>query len=264
MNPAPSDLPRPRVPARTRAPFVVPVDGPRRPDPDGLLLVDKPAGITSHDVVDRIRRRFRLDKTGHGGTLDPMATGLLILLLGRGTKLSERIMGSDKTYEGTLRLGMTTTTEDRDGEVVEERDWRGVTREALEAALARRTGDQMQTPPMVSAIKVEGVPLYKLARKGREVERKPRLIHVYDFALLEFVPPRAAFRLRCTKGTYVRTLCADIGAELGCGGFLDELRRTESGSFRVADAAPLADLLALDRASLEARVQPLTALRREP
>ena len=260
MNPAPPDLPRPRVPARTRAPFVTPVDGPRRPDPDGLLLVDKPAGITSHDVVDRIRRRFRFDKTGHGGTLDPMATGLLVLLLGRGTKLSDRIMGGDKTYEGTLRLGMTTTTEDLDGEVVEECDPSGVTREALDAALARRRGDQMQTPPMVSAIKIDGVPLYKLARKGREVERKARLIHVYEFALLDFAPPRASFRLRCTKGTYVRTLCAEIGAELGCGAFLETLRRTASGPFRLADAAPFDELLALDRPGLDARVQPLVNL----
>ena len=196
---------------------------------DGLLPMDKPAGMTSHDVVDRVRRHFRLRKVGHGGTLDPMATGLLVLLLGRGTRLSNLVMGSDKTYEGDLRLGITTSTEDVDGEILAEKDPSGVTADQLADAMRRRVGDLMQTPPMVSAIKKDGVPLYKLARRGQEVAREARLIHIYEFALLSYAPPVARFRLRCTKGTYVRTLVADIGAELGCGAHLAALRRTTSG-----------------------------------
>ncbi len=226
--------------------FSSPPSAPPRQDPvDGVLLVDKPAGLTSHDVVDRIRRRFRFRKVGHGGTLDPMATGLLVLLIGRGTRLSERIMASDKAYEGVMRFGIRTDTEDVDGRVIAEADPSGVTAEAVRAAMARRVGDQMQTPPMVSAVKKDGVPLYKLARKGQTVERAARLIHIYEFALLGFEPPRARFRLACTKGTYVRTLCAEIGEELGCGAFLEVLRRTAAGRFNVADAHPLAALLDL-------------------
>lgn len=234
---------------------------PEQPDPDGLLLVDKPAGMTSHDVVDRVRRQYRLGKVGHGGTLDPMATGLLILLIGRGTKVSERVMASDKVYEGVLHLGVTTNTEDVDGQVLTESDYSGVTREAVEAAMASRRGDQMQTPPMVSAIKKDGVPLYKLARQGKTVEREARLIHIYSFNLLNFDPPRAQFRLRCTKGTYVRTLAADIGRDLGCGAMLESLRRTVTGGFCVEDAIPLNALLDSDREALVARMLPLASIR---
>ena len=230
------------------------------PDPDGLLLVDKPSGVTSHDVVDAVRRRFRFRKVGHGGTLDPLATGLLVLLVGRGTKVSERIMGSDKTYEGVMHLGVETDTEDADGRVMAEHDPSGVTEAAVRASIARRCGDQMQTPPMVSAIKREGVPLYKLARRGQTVEREPRLIHVYEFSLLSFDPPQAQFRLRCTKGTYVRTLCADIGRELGCGAYLKALRRTASGSFTVNSARPLQELIDGSREQVESALLPLTAL----
>ena len=137
---------------------------------DGLLLVDKPAGPTSHDLVDEIRRHFRLEKVGHGGTLDPMATGLLIILLGRGTKLSNYVMGADKVYEGLMHLGETTDTEDLDGKILTQADCSGVTRESVEREMSKRVGDLMQTPPMVSAVKVNGVPLYKLARKGKTVE----------------------------------------------------------------------------------------------
>lgn len=233
---------------------------PRPEGPDGLLLVDKPAGLTSHDVVDHVRRQFRFPKVGHGGTLDPMATGLLVLLIGRGTKRSEQVMNSDKVYEGVMRLGATTDTEDVDGRVVQERDPSGVTADALQAAIAKRQGDLMQTPPMVSAVKRDGVPLYKLARKGKTVEREPRLIHVYEFVLLGFDPPDAAFRLRCTKGTYVRTLAAEIGEELGCGAFLQSLRRTASGDFRVEDALPLEDILRMPPEELLPKILPLGVL----
>ena len=228
---------------------------------DGLLLVDKPSGPTSHDVVDRIRRHFRLDKVGHGGTLDPMATGLLVILLGKGTKLSNYIMGSDKIYEGTMRLGVTTDTDDLDGQVLSESDASGVTRPVLEAEMKKWVGDIMQTPPMVSAVKKDGVPLYKLARKGQTVEREPRLIHIYDFTLLDFTPPSARFRLKCTKGTYVRTVCADVGRALGCGAFLEQLRRTRSGSFDVERALTMPRILEMQLDELVQHVIPVHQVR---
>lgn len=227
---------------------------------DGILLVDKPAGPTSHDIVYKIRRHFQLKKVGHGGTLDPSATGLLIILLGRGTSASNRFMSSDKTYEGTIQLGVTTDSQDADGHIVRETDAAGITREQLEAALARFKGDLYQTPPMVSAIKVEGVPLYKLARKGEEVERKPRFIHVYDFRLLAYTPPAGTFTLRCSKGTYVRTLCHDIGELLGVGAHLRGLRRTEAAGYRVDKAVTLEALLAMSRTDLLNVVIPLHTL----
>ncbi len=212
---------------------------------DGVLLVDKPSGPTSHDCVAAIRRHFRIEKVGHGGTLDPLATGLLIILTGRGTKLSESIMGFDKTYAGTLRLGVTTDSQDADGAVVAQADPSEVTRERLEEEIRRMTGDLMQIPPMVSAIKKDGVPLYKMARKGQTIERQPKLIHVYRFDLLDFNPPDARFVLKCTKGTYVRTLCHDIGQALGCGAHLAQLRRTGIGSLNVEKAIGMDRLMNL-------------------
>lgn len=231
---------------------------PREPEPcEGLLLVDKPSGPTSHDIVDAIRRKFRFQKVGHGGTLDPLATGLLVILLGRGTKLSNCIMGSDKTYEGTMRLGVTTNTDDADGEETGRADCSAVTREQVAAEMKKLTGDMMQTPPMVSAVKVKGVPLYKLARKGQTVEREPRLIHVYEFSLKRFESPEAGFLLRCTKGTYVRTLCADIGKALGCGAHLQSLRRTRSGKLSLDDAVAFDALMNMTADQLDERVIPI-------
>ncbi|MCX7887418.1 MAG: tRNA pseudouridine(55) synthase TruB, partial [Verrucomicrobiae bacterium] len=185
---------------------------------DGVLLVDKPVGLTSHDVVDRVRRHFGFRKVGHCGTLDPGATGLLVLVLERATKLQEKFLADDKTYEGTLRLGITTDTQDADGKVLSERPVPPLTAAEVEAVFARFMGDVRQVPPMVSAKKVHGTPLYKLARKGKTVDREPRTVHVYELRLLRFDPPCVDFRLVCTKGTYVRTLCHDIGEALGCGG----------------------------------------------
>lgn len=224
---------------------------------DGLLLVDKPSGPTSHDVVAQIRRRFRIPKVGHGGTLDPMATGLLVILLGKGTKISDRVMGHDKTYEGTLRLGIETDSQDADGQVVAEKDAGAVTAAQVEEQFKLRLGDQMQLPPMVSAIKIQGVPLYKLARKGETVERQPRLIHVYRFELLEYAPPDVRFVVACTKGTYVRTLAHDVGQALGVGAHLVALRRTKIGQLDVAQARPLAELL--EAPALDGQVIPLAA-----
>jgi tRNA pseudouridine55 synthase len=244
MTPRPPPRPVPAAPAAQ--------------DPcDGVLVIDKPAGPTSHDVVDRVRRRFRFKKVGHGGTLDPQATGVLILLIGKGTKLSDRFIGSDKTYAGTLRLGIATHSHDAQGEVIAERDWSGVTRAQLDVEMQRLTGDRLQVPPMVSAVKVGGVPLYKRARKGQTVKRDPRLIHVYAFDMQTFDPPRATFILRCTKGTYVRSLCHEIGEVLGCGAHLEQLRRTQSGEIRIADALPLDRVLDMEREELCAQIRPV-------
>lgn len=232
-----------------------------QPDPfDGALLVDKPKGPTSHDVVDLVRRRFGIRKVGHAGTLDPNATGLLVLLLGRGTKLSEKLMAADKVYEGTLKLGETTDSYDADGQVVATAPVPPLTLEQLNAAAAAFEGDLMQAPPMVSAAKVGGVPLYKLARKGVEVERKPRLVHVYSFRFSAYQEPLAAFRVVCTKGTYVRSLVHDLGQKLGCGAYLATLRRLESGPLSVTRAIPLEELLRLSPAELQQRVIPFIQL----
>lgn len=227
---------------------------------DGALLVDKPAGPTSHDVVDAIRRRFGIKKVGHCGTLDPNATGLLIIVLGRATKLSERLMGDDKVYEGTIKFGESTDSYDSDGELTGSLPVPPMTLDQLNEDAAVFIGDLMQTPPMVSAIKKDGVPLYKLARKGIEVEREARLVHVYNFRFTDYTEPLGTFRVACTKGTYVRSLAHDLGQKLGCGAHLTALRRSASGKFDVADAAPLAELLQLSTAQLEKRVIPFLKL----
>lgn len=227
---------------------------------DGALLVDKPSGPTSHDVVDRLRRRFGIKKVGHAGTLDPNATGLLILLLGRGTRLSEKLMSADKAYEGTLKLGETTDSYDADGAVTATAPVPALTLEAVNAAAETFVGDLLQTPPMVSAAKVGGVPLYKLARKGVEVERKPRLVHVYKFRFSDYQPPIGSFRVACTKGTYVRSLAHELGLKLGCGAHLATLRRVASGRFLVRDAIPYPEVLELGPGELAARVIPFLRL----
>ncbi len=209
------------------------------PDPLGILLVDKPQGPTSHDVVNHIRRHFQIKSVGHCGTLDPMATGLLVLLLGKATKLSERLMGEDKEYQGTLTLGITTDSQDAEGVTLEEKPVPSFTEAEIRAALDHFKGDLLQTPPMFSAKKVAGVPLYKLARKGKEVERKPRLVHVYQLDIARIALPEIDFQLLSTKGTYVRTICHEIGQKLGCGGHLSRLRRTASGQFRLEKAHEL-------------------------
>src|SRR6266850_5521766 len=227
---------------------------------DGVLLVDKPTGMTSHDVVDRVRRHFGFKKVGHCGTLDPAATGLLILVLERATKLQDRLMSDDKAYEGTMILGVSTDSQDADGEVIAEKPVPPLTAEDIEGVLAKFRGDIQQIPPMVSAVKHQGTPLYKLARKGKTVEREPRHVHIYDFRLLKLELPRVHFRVACTKGTYVRTLCHDIGETLDCGAHLAELRRTRSGKFDVKDAKPLAELLQLKREQLRPLVIPILKL----
>jgi tRNA pseudouridine55 synthase len=227
---------------------------------DGAVLIDKPSGPTSHDVVDAIRRKFGIKKVGHCGTLDPNATGLLIIVLGRGTKLSEKLMGDDKVYEGTIKFGVSTNSYDSDGEILETRPVPALTMEQLNELAEPFVGDQMQVPPMVSAIKKDGVPLYKLARKGVEVEREPRLIHIYNFRFTSYAEPLGEFRLACTKGTYVRSVAHELGQKIGCGAHLATLRRSVSGKFDVADALPLEVVLKLSAAELEKRVIPFLKL----
>jgi tRNA pseudouridine55 synthase len=227
---------------------------------DGALLVDKPAGPTSHDVVGALRHRFDIKKVGHAGTLDPNATGLLIILLGRGTKLSEKLMSSDKVYEGTIKFGEETDSYDADGDLVASLPVMPMTLEELNEAADSFVGDIMQEPPMVSAVKQGGVPLYKLARQGIEVERKSRLIHVYTYRFTKYEEPIGWFKVACTKGTYVRSLAHDLGQKLGCGAHLETLRRTTSGRFDVADAVEFEAALKMTEAELEKRVIPMLKL----
>ena len=227
---------------------------------DGAILIDKPAGPTSHDVVDAIRRHFGIKKVGHCGTLDPKATGLLIIVLGRGTKLSEKLMSEDKVYQGTMKFGETTDSYDADGELVGSLPVPPLSVEQLNQAAAEFVGDQMQVPPMVSAVKKDGVPLYKLARKGMEVEREPRLIHIYRFNFSSYDEPLGSFELACTKGTYVRTVAHELGQKLGCGAHLSNLRRTRSGKFEISQASQFEEVLKLNPRELEKRVIPFLKL----
>lgn len=204
--------------------------------PDGVLLVDKAEGMTSHDVVALVRRQLEIRKVGHCGTLDPLATGLLLLTLGRGTKIQDLLMSEDKEYVGIMTLGITTNTQDRDGEVIDQRPVPSLTREEVLAAFDKFRGDFYQMPPMVSAIKRGGVPLYKLAREGKVVEREPRLVHVYRYSVDNIAMPNVDFTVLCSKGFYVRTYVHDIGETLGCGAHLKTLRRSKSGRFDVEQA----------------------------
>ena len=207
---------------------------------DGVLVIDKPAGMTSHDVVDRIRKRFGTRRVGHAGTLDPDATGVLILGLGRATRFLSYAQASIKRYRTTAVFGVTTTTQDAAGEVVERRAV-NVSEAQVRAVAAEHTGDLDQVPPMVSAVRVGGERLYKKARRGEEVERATRPVTIYQLEVLSFNedPPEAVLDVRCSAGTYVRTLVHDIGASLGCGAHLRSLRRTEASGFVETDAIEL-------------------------
>ncbi len=207
---------------------------------NGVLLLDKPTGMTSHDVVDRVRRVAQIRRVGHTGTLDPSATGLLILCVGEATRLSEFLTGMDKVYEGEMLFGTITDSYDLDGTVVEARPVPAdLSREAIQAACSAMTGDILQVPPMVSALKVGGQRLYKLARKGEVIEREPRPVTVHEFDILDFDSPRARFRVRCTRGTYARSLVHDVGLALNCGATLSALRRTSVGRHSVQNAHTL-------------------------
>jgi tRNA pseudouridine55 synthase len=221
---------------------------------DGLLLVDKEADMTSHDVVALVRQRLGVQKVGHCGTLDPFATGLLLIVIGRGTKIQDLLMSEDKEYVGTLTLGQTTDSQDRNGTVLESRPVDLIDLAKIESAFRKFHGDFYQTPPMVSAIKRDGVPLYKLARQGKTVDREPRFVHVYAHEIRAVRLPEVDFRVICSKGFYVRTYAHDIGLELGCGGHLSALRRTKSGRFSVEQAITVQDIRSLGRESLTGKM----------
>jgi tRNA pseudouridine55 synthase len=210
-----------------------------------ILAVDKPGGITSFGVVRQIRRWSKCKKVGHAGTLDPLATGLLIVCTGKATKRMSEFTAYDKTYDAVVELGRSTNTDDAEGTVIEEHvlpDWKA---EQFIAVLSEFTGEIEQIPPMFSAIKQGGKRLYKLARRGIEVERPARLIRIIDISRAEWDRPRLSFRVRCTKGTYIRSLARDLGRRLGTGGFLSALRRVEIGPYHVDDAYTLDDLKVL-------------------
>jgi tRNA pseudouridine55 synthase len=227
------------------------------PELDGVLLIDKPTEHTSHDVVARVRGILKMKRVGHAGTLDPMATGLLVVLLGKATKLSQFLMSVDKCYTGSVTLGKITNTQDAEGEVMETRPVPEFSEEQMRAALRGMVGDQYQIPPMFSAIKIKGQPLYKAARAGEEIEREPRFIRVKRFDLTRWAAPDTLdFIVDCTKGTYVRTLAHDFGQKLGCGAHLSALRRISSGQLNVSRAVTLDALQKMAPAEVQAALIP--------
>jgi tRNA pseudouridine55 synthase len=230
--------------------------------PDGVLLVDKAEGMTSHDVVALVRRQLGIKKVGHCGTLDPIATGLLLLTIGRGTKVQDLLMSEDKEYVGTLTLGATTSTQDREGEILETKPVPELGEAEIRAAFEKFRGDFYQTPPMVSAKKHGGVPLYKLARQGKVVEREPRFVHVYRYTIDRIALPEIDFSVLCSKGFYVRTYAHDIGELLGCGAHLKDLRRTTSGRFDVSNAVTVDQIKELPREEIVGRILSLPQVSR--
>lgn len=224
---------------------------------DGVLLVDKPTDHTSHDVIARLRGKLKMKRIGHAGTLDPMATGVLVVLVGKATRVSQYLMSLDKEYTGTISLGKVTTTQDAEGEMLETRPVPPLSENEVRAAMKQFVGDQYQIPPMFSAIKIDGVALYKKARQGEEVEREPRFIRVASFDLTRFASPEIDFVLRCSKGTYVRTVAHDLGQKIGCGAHLSKLRRTATGRFSISQCLTLDEIQALPLPEIEKRLLPV-------
>ena len=209
---------------------------------EGIIVVNKPPGITSHDVVGFVRRKFKMRRVGHAGTLDPLATGVLVMLVGRSTKLFDHFVAFDKSYRATLRLGTKTTTADIMGDVLEQKPFAGITRSRVEEVFKDFVGDIEQKPPMVSAVKHQGKRLYKLAREGKSVERVARKVRIDEVKLLSFALPEVEFVMACSKGTYVRQLAEDVGDALGCGACISQIERTKVGPFDIKDAVKLEDL----------------------
>jgi len=209
---------------------------------EGILVVDKPRGMTSHDVVAVIRRRFRMRRVGHAGTLDPLATGVLVILIGKATKLFHEFESFDKAYNATLLLGRKTTSADIEGKTIAEADFSHITQPVFEEVLKRFRGEIEQTPPMVSAVKMNGRRLYELARKGMDVKRAARKIRIDTLQMKDFNPPQVKVYLECSKGTYVRKLAEDIGDQLGCLACISEIQRTKVGPFGIEDAVALNDI----------------------
>lgn len=231
------------------------------PELSGILIIDKPTGITSHDVVWKVRKLFGTKKVGHTGTLDPLASGVLVVLIGRAAKAAEYLVCDDKKYSATLRLGLTTDTEDVTGTVLDTHRGELPTQDDVISACARFVGNVKQIPPMYSALKVDGKKLYELAREGKTIEREARDITIFS---LEAAPTDAisdyTLDVHCSSGTYIRTLCADIGASLGCGGVMASLRRTSAGGFDIADSTTLDALEQMSGSEREALLLPVESL----
>lgn len=209
---------------------------------DGILIVNKPGGMTSHDVVDFVRRKLKIRRVGHAGTLDPIAKGVLLILVGRCTKLFSHFSSLDKTYSATLTLGQRTSSGDREGKVIQTQDYTHITEERIKDVLRSYVGKVYQVPPMFSAIKHKGKRLYSLARLGIEVVRQARPVEIRELRLLEFSPPRVKFYLRCSKGTYVRQLAEDIARDLDCVGHISEITRENIGPFDISNTIPLSEI----------------------
>ncbi len=208
----------------------------------GIVVINKPNGITSHDVVDKVRRKFKMRRVGHAGTLDPLATGVLVMLLGESTKLFSKFVGFDKAYRATLILGTETTTADTEGKIIKQLPFDHIGENDIQQIFKKFLGESMQVPPMVSAVKIKGKKLYQLARQGVEVDRPARNIRIDRLELITFNLPEVEFYLECSKGTYVRQLAADIGKILGCGACISQIERTKVGSFSIDDAVKIEDL----------------------
>ncbi len=223
---------------------------------DGILVVDKPAGMTSHDVVDFVRRRFGIRKAGHAGTLDPMATGVLVMLLGRATRESARLVSSEKEYLAALRLGVTTDTGDAWGKVLTIADCQPLPAEKIIGTFAGFVGEIEQIPPMFSAVKSGGKKLYQLARRGMEIERKPRRVTIKEIEVTGINLPEVDFRVVCSGGTYIRSLAVDVGTRLECGAHLSRLRRVRAGAFTIEEAVEIGRLKGISGLELERLLKP--------
>ena len=231
---------------------------------NGFLIIDKPSGITSHTAVERVRRKLKILKVGHLGTLDPIATGVLVMAIGRATKLVKYFIDDDKEYLTTIKLGVVTDTQDLDGKIISETADIDVAKDRVREVFDQFVGDIEQIPPMVSAKKIGGERLYKLHRRGIEVERQPKKIRIDYIKMTEFDPPLITFEVKCTKGTYVRTLCDDIGKKLGVGGAMAGLVRLKSGFFEIADAVKLDQFEDMEMDQILRRIMsPTLALRRK-
>jgi tRNA pseudouridine55 synthase len=222
---------------------------------DGILVVDKPQGCTSHDVVDFIRKKFALKKVGHAGTLDPMATGVLVMLIGKYTKSSSSFLSADKEYDATLMLGATSDTGDAWGRLEKGAIFEGIDKGRIEEAFSKFMGDIEQVPPAYSAVKFKGRKLYELARQGIDVKIAPRKVSIKELSIYKIDMPEVSFTVTCSKGTYIRQLACDIGSFLGCGAYLSRLRRTRSGEFAVDEAATIEDLKRMDAETLRKRLK---------
>ncbi len=224
---------------------------------NGILIIDKPKGMTSFKAVEAVRRRLKVKKVGHTGTLDPMATGLLAICLGKATKISRFLTDTDKLYEGSITLGIETDTYDMEGDVVQKKKVPFLTKEMLDEIASEFIGEQEQSPPAFSAAKHKGVPLYKLARKGIKVKKEPKKIEIFDFQILKYNPPTLFFRVHCSKGTYIRTLAHEFGIKVGCGAVLSSLRRLRSGLLSISEAITIDTLMKEEIHEIKKKIIPV-------